>query len=56
MKKFNIARNNDKANKLQLRPETIRILTAHELALVAAGNCMNGSGHSNVNPTQFGIC
>jgi hypothetical protein len=34
--------------RLALRTELVRVLTARELALVAAGACLQGSGHSQI--------
>jgi hypothetical protein len=43
--------------KLSFRPETIRVLTERELTLVAAGNCLKASAHSQeTSSEQLGIC
>lgn len=38
-----VAHDRLKSVRLALRAETLRALTAQELVLVAAGNCLNGS-------------
>lgn len=38
-----VTRERSNPARLSLRAETLRALTARELTLVAAGNCLNGS-------------
>jgi hypothetical protein len=57
MKRTGSMGNQQRGNKLSLRSEMIRILTEQELALVMAGNCMNGSQASHGIPTGVvGVC
>ncbi len=57
MKKSGIECNHEKIPTLTLRRETLRILTARELRLVAAGNCANGSHQTQGSATNLvGIC
>ena len=57
MKKLNATHKNTNSNRLPLRSETVRILTARELSLVAAGNCFNGSQQSQNGGTNLvGVC
>jgi hypothetical protein len=53
MKKSRIKYAHEKAPTLSLRRETLRILTARELTLVAAGNCLNGSDPSQVTAANL---
>jgi hypothetical protein len=46
MKKTSVIRDRSKSGKLSLRSEAIRTLTARELTLVVAGNCLNASMYS----------
>jgi hypothetical protein len=42
---------------MALRSETLRVLTQQELAVVAAGNCLNGSGISQETAAPLvGVC
>jgi hypothetical protein len=46
-----------KSQKMALRSETLRVLTQQELAVVAAGNCLNGSGISQETAAPLvGVC
>lgn len=46
-----------KSQKMSLRSETLRVLTQQELAVVAAGNCVNGSHMSQETATALiGVC
>lgn len=56
MKKSPFTHARKQPHKLSLRSETIRMLTEHELTLVAAGNCMNGSAVTQNNTVTLGIC
>jgi hypothetical protein len=57
MKKSLIKYAHEKASTLTLRRETLRILTARELTLVTAGNCVNGSHQSQVSDFNLlGVC
>jgi hypothetical protein len=42
--------------RLALRTELVRVLTARELALVAAGACLEGSVATNISPTRVVGC
>ncbi|HSK04188.1 MAG TPA: hypothetical protein VK932_23200 [Kofleriaceae bacterium] len=56
MKKSTTAHARKQLPKLSLRSETVRMLTEHELTLVAAGNCVNGSGQTHISTNLLGIC
>jgi hypothetical protein len=56
MKKSFVAHANKQHPKLSLRSETVRMLTQHELTLVVAGNCVNGSSQTNHETNLVGIC
>jgi hypothetical protein len=57
MKRTGSMGNQQRNNKLSLRSEMLRILTEQELALVVAGNCVNGSQESHGIPTGLlGVC
>lgn len=38
------------AGKLRISKETVRVLTEHQLSLVAAGACADGSGNTKITP------
>jgi len=44
-----------KSGRISLRSQTLRILTARELTLVVAGNCLNGSMLSQ-STNLVGLC
>ncbi len=56
MKKSPIAHASKQLRKLALRSETIRMLTEHELTIVVAGNCVNGSSQTHIETNLLGIC
>lgn len=56
MKKSPVAHAGKQPPRLSLRSETVRMLTQHELTLIVAGNCVQGSSHTNNETNAFGIC
>ncbi len=56
MKKSPSAHCSKQPRKLSLRSEIVRMLTEHELTLVAAGNCVNGSGQTQIGTNLVGVC
>jgi hypothetical protein len=57
MKRSSWGARDSKSQKMSLRSETLRVLTQQELAVVIAGNCVNGSQISQeTTAALLGIC
>jgi hypothetical protein len=56
MKKSPVAHAGKQPPRLSLRSETVRMLTQHELILIVAGNCVQGSSHTHNETNALGVC